>query len=344
MSLLKPAANQTAYLKAGIYGSEGSGKTFTASRLASGLAKLSNKENPKIAFFDTEKGSDYLVGYFKEQGIQFDVVKSRAFADLLATIREVEQNKYDVLIVDSATHLWNELMESYKQKKHKSALSFADWAPLKAEWQKFSNAFINSKCHAIVLGRAGNMYDMEVNEDTGKKEVIKTGTKMKAEGEFGYESDILMEMERVTENKKITNRCFVIKDRTNTMNGKMIDFPKFEDFKSVIGFLNLGGEHVGVNTDRNSQDLFADPDHSSYERRKQHNIALEDLQSALVELDLSGTSAATQKKRIGILEAVYGTSSKTAIEQLDASSIRDGIMAIRAAVAPVEDLSSVEAA
>ena len=49
--LLKPAQNQTAYLKAGILGFQGSGKTYTATRLASGLAKLSGKENPKVAFF-----------------------------------------------------------------------------------------------------------------------------------------------------------------------------------------------------------------------------------------------------------------------------------------------------
>ena len=74
MSLLKPAANQTAYLKAGILGFQGSGKTYTASRLATGLAKMSSKQ-PKVAFFDTEKGSDFLVAYYKEQGIQFDVAK-----------------------------------------------------------------------------------------------------------------------------------------------------------------------------------------------------------------------------------------------------------------------------
>lgn len=338
MSLLKPAANNTAYLKAGIYGSEGSGKTFTASRLAAGLAKLSNKENPKVAFFDTEKGSDYLVNYFKQQGIQFDVVKSRAFADLLTTIREVEQDKYDVLIVDSATHIWNELMESYKQKKHKTALSFADWAPLKGEWQKFSNAFINSKCHSIVLGRAGNMYEMELNEDTGKKEVIKTGTKMKAEGEFGYESDILMEMERIVENKKITNRCFVIKDRTNTMNGKMIDFPKFEDFKSVIDFLNLGGEHIGVDTKRNSKDLFDSPDNSHYEQKKQQEIAQEELKDFLVENDLAGTAVAVQKRRIELLKQTFGNSAWSYIQTLPASEIRDGITTLGTILATTNEI------
>jgi len=63
ISILKPAQNQTAYLKAGIMGFQGSGKTYTATRIASGLAKLSKKEKPKIAFFDTEKGSDFFVKY-----------------------------------------------------------------------------------------------------------------------------------------------------------------------------------------------------------------------------------------------------------------------------------------
>jgi hypothetical protein len=331
--LLKPAKNQTAYLKAGILGFQGSGKTFTASRLASGLAKLSKKEKPKVAFFDTEKGSDFFVKYFAEQGIQFDVAKSRSFVDLIQFMKEVEKEGYDVAVIDSISHVWRDLTTSYEKRlRRQNGLKFSDWGIVKREWQQFTDLFINSNVHTIVLGRAGYEYDMEEDSETGKKELLKTGTKMKAEGEFGYESDLLLEMERVTKGneKGFTNRCYVLKDRTDTMNGKVIDFPKFEDFKSVISHLNVGGEHFGIDPARDSQDLFDDPDYSYAERKKQQTIALEELQGVLVEYDLAGTAVKTQKERQEILKKVFGTFSKTEIEGLPADKIRSGIQQIKA--------------
>lgn len=328
--LLKPAKNETAYLKAGILGFQGSGKTYTATRLAAGLAKLSGKEKPKIAFFDTEKGSDFFVKYFEQQGIQFDVAKSRTFSDLCAFMAEVEKEQYDVAIIDSISHVWRELTDSYQKKKHRTnGLLFQDWANVKGEWQRFTDAFINSKLHTVVLGRAGYEYDFNEDE-SGKKELVKTGTKMKAEGEFGYESDLLLEMERVQDGKATINRCYVLKDRTDTMNGKIIDYPKFESFKTVLAVLNIGGEHHGVDTSRSSQDMFDSPDYSYTERKKQRDIALEELAQELTLQGLEGTSAVAKKQRVELLLEVFGTSSKTAIEEMTPQSIRAGIEAIRA--------------
>lgn len=329
MTLLKPASNQTAYLKAGIYGFGGSGKTYTGSRMAVGLAKLSNKTNPKVAFFDTEKGSDFLVKYFQEQGVQLDVVKSRSFADLCTFMQEAEQGKYDVAMIDSVSHIWRELTESYqKRMRRTNGLLFQDWGKIKGEWQRFTDLFINSKMHTIVLGRAGYEYEFDTDE-SGKKELNKTGTKMKAEGEFSYESDILLEMERVKDGKNFINRCYILKDRTDTMNGKSIDFPTFDTFKTVIAQLNIGGEHQGVDITRNSEQMFDDPDKSWAKERESREIALEELQQELVLNDLAGTSVAVQKRRVELLIGVFGTSSKAAIEGMQSGDIQDGIRRIR---------------
>ena len=64
MALLKKAQNQTAFLKAGIMGFQGSGKTYTAVDLAIGLTKLS--KGTKVAFYDTETGSDFHIKKFEE--------------------------------------------------------------------------------------------------------------------------------------------------------------------------------------------------------------------------------------------------------------------------------------
>jgi KaiC/GvpD/RAD55 family RecA-like ATPase len=329
MSLLKPASNQTAYLKAGIYGFGGSGKTFTGSHMAVGLAKLSNKTNPKVAFFDTEKGSDFLVKYFQEQGVQLDVVKSRSFADLCAFMQEAEQGKYDVAMIDSVSHIWRELTDSYqKRMRRTNGLLFQDWAKIKGEWQRFTDMFINSKMHTIVLGRAGYEYEFDTDE-SGKKELNKTGTKMKAEGEFSYESDILLEMERVKDGKNFINRCYVLKDRTDTMNGKTIDFPTFDTFKTVIAQLNVSGEHKGVDTTRTSEQMFDDPDKSWAKEKEMRDIALEEVKQEFILNDLNGTGQAIVKRRTELLIEAFGTSAWSAIEGMQSKDIRSGIIRIR---------------
>lgn len=344
MGLLKPASNQTAYLKAGIMGFQGAGKTFTATHLAAGLAKLSENKTPKVAFFDTEKGSDFFVQYFKEQGVQFDVAKARSFVELMQFMREVTDldNPYDVAIIDSVSHVWNELKDSYEKKKRRSnGLLFQDWGPIKNEWRQFTDSFINSKIHVIALGRAGYEYDTDADE-SGRMQLTKTGTKMKAEGEFGYESDILLEMERVRiENGKgWTNRCFVIKDRTDMLNGKTIDNPKFEDFAPILAKLNIGGEHFGVDTLTTSQDMFDDPDKSYMEKKRQQTIATEELGNLLVEIGLDGSSTAAKQGRIELLKEVFGTASKTAIDGFNPDELRRGIVAIRDKFEKIEAAST----
>lgn len=61
-------------------------------------------------------------------------------------------------------------------------------------WAQFTETFLNSKAHIILCGRAGNTSEYQEKEDGGKKELISTGTKMKAESEMGYEPSLLVEM------------------------------------------------------------------------------------------------------------------------------------------------------
>lgn len=328
MSLLKPAQNQTAFLKVGIMGFQGSGKTFTSSRLATGLVKQSKIPNPKVAMFDTEKSSDFLVDYFKEQNIEFSVVKSRAFKDLCASIVEAEKGGYNVFIVDSVTHVWNELLAAHDLRFGKKDF-LQKLQPVKTEWANFTNLFINSHMHFFSLGRAGYQWETEINEETGKRSTVQTGTKFKAEGEFGYESDLLLEMERLEDQKtgKDIHRCWVRKDRWDLLDGKFFDEPTFNHFLPIVQKLAIGG-HVGFDESRNSADIFESPD-SRYEWQKQKEIALEELDATLVKAGLDGRSDAIKLRRIEVLEKIFTTSSARAIKDLKVEDLKNGITAIK---------------
>ena len=116
MGIFQPAELEMAFLKGGIYGGAGSGKTFTATNIAIGLHKFTKAKKP-CYFIDTETGSDFVINRFEEAKVKLQVAKSRAFKDLLEAVTEAEKNG-SILILDSITHFWNELMDAY-QKKHK---------------------------------------------------------------------------------------------------------------------------------------------------------------------------------------------------------------------------------
>ena len=121
-----------------------------------------------VAFFDTETGSDYVLPLFRDAGIELLVVKSRAFADLVEFVSEAE-SKCSVAIVDSITHVWDELREAYEKKLGRTTgLEIWDWAPIKREWRQFTDAYLNSRIHMIVCGRAGDVYAREWNDEREK--------------------------------------------------------------------------------------------------------------------------------------------------------------------------------
>lgn len=99
------------------------------------------------------------------------------------------------------THFWKELTESYARRKAADLkrpfyrLQLHDWGYLKGEqgWGRFADLFVNSNLHIILCGRAGYEFDLTL-DDEGHKQLEKTGIKMKAESDFGYEPSLLVWM------------------------------------------------------------------------------------------------------------------------------------------------------
>jgi len=329
MGLLKKAESSTAYAKIGILGFPGSGKTWTAMEIAIGLAKLT--QGKPVAFMDTETGSDFMIPKVKEAGLELLTVKSRAFQDMMAVVKEAEASA-SVLIVDSITHVWRDLCDSYCKKLGRSRLQFQDWQIVKGEWARYTDAFVNSRLHIIVCGRAGFEYDYDYNED-GSKDLIKTGTKMKVETEFGFEPSLLVEMERVTQNVDelerirethdrkakqgmrakagaiIINRAHVVKDRTNTIQGKQFDYPTFADFEPHLRALNLGGTQMGVDTSRDSTGMFNIEGRPEWkEREDRRQISMEKVEATMTKVWPSSSSA-EKRIKVRLIELAFGTPS-----------------------------------
>ena len=326
-TLFQKSTNTQAYLKAGIMGFAGSGKTYTATTLGIGLInlmrerKLPHGDAPAM-FIDTETGSDWVAPRFDAAGIELFVAKTRAFTDLLTAVDEAE-SMGSVLVIDSITHFWRELQDTYLARKNKTFIEFQDWAWLKQQWGVFTDRFVNSNCHIVLCGRAGYEYDF-FERDDGKRELQKTGVKMKAEGETGYEPSLLvmMEIQQSMETGKVWRTGAVLKDRSTLLDGKTFNNPTFEDFLPHVEFLNLGAEQFGVDTDRKSESLFAEDGTPKWQHEKlQRDIWAEEIEQ-LLRKHFPSQSAGDKQSRMDLLEKYAGTRSWTRVTRMRSESLR----------------------
>lgn len=340
---LKKLENEQGYLKAGFLGYQKSGKSYTAVLLAIGVRKFFGLQGP-IAFFDTESGSGYVASMVREAtGTDLLGVRARSFAELMQFTKDCMEAKVSVAIVDSVTHPWRELTDSYLvQVNAKRAernlyplqkLEFQHWAAIKAIWQPWSDFYLNSPLHLIVCGRAGAIWEMEKNEETNRRELVQAGTKMKVEGEFGFEPSLLIEMEREQQPDgkggfKMLHTATVLGDRFNVIDGKTMVNPTFEFFKPHVEKLKPGA-HAPVNVESRTQtgaDLegFGDWDR---EKRKR-TILCEEIQGAIVA-KYPGQSAEDKKAKADLMGRIFNTRSWTRIESMDSQSLEQGLQRLR---------------
>ena len=331
--IFAPSTNQQAYLKAGFMGFTGAGKTYTASLIARGLHQLCRDRDlpagkSPVMFLDTETGSDWVRNDFAAEGVELHTAKTRAFSDLVPAVQEVAKLN-GILIIDSISHFWRELTESYAKQKRRTRLLFQDWAWLKGEWGKFTDQFVNAPCHIIMCGRAGYEYDF-FEDEAGKKELEKTGVKMKAETETGYEPSILVLMTRQQkfdpakpQETGNVRYATVLKDRGRSLDGARFENPSFEDFLPHIEQLNLGGRQLGVDTERTSEHMVPPDSGEGKLNRERKAIALDEIKELMVK-HYPGQSADAKKHKGNLLEKFFGTRSWVKVESLGLTKLIEG--------------------
>lgn len=349
MSLLKKLGQGTGYLKAGFLGFPKSGKTFTAKELAIGTREFLEHDGP-IAMFDTEGGSEYIAADIQARtGHELLGIRSRKFDDLVAAAHECVGAGVSVLIVDSVTHVWTELCESYlaqvneireRQRRSKQrGLEFQDWSVLKPKWRTWTDTFLNLPLHIIICGRAGFEYDFE-EDDSGKKNLVKTGVKMKTESEFGFEPSLLIEMQREQERDTgagkltgtILHRATVLGDRFNVMDGQQADNPGFDFFRPHVERL-VPGAHATIDTESQS-DFDLDDDGRSPEQKEGRLRAIfsEKIKAELLKVDDGAQTAKAKMARQNICESLLGTTSWTEVESMPSSDLKRAFPEIQSKV------------
>lgn len=355
MKLLTTLGKGQGYLKAGFLGFQGSGKTYTAVMLAAGVRDAFGLKGP-IAFVDTENATEYVAPLVQKMtGLDLVGLRTRKFDDLIGVANECADAGVSVLIADSMTHFWRSLCDSYlagvNQRRERAArakgwnfaprltLEFQDWGQVKGEWARWTDCYLNLPLHIIICGRAGYEYDMEVNTETNKKELVKTGVKMKTEGEFGFEPSLLVQMGCEQEPDQEHKGRFiqirtaqVIKDRFAVIDGKTFGFPgrdgdKKAELKEVMAAFGphvqmlKPGAHSTVPTNVVPMDVSEEGDAQWARERREREIICEEIQGAIASA-IPGQGADDKKRKADLLLNVFGTRSWTAVQGMKSDSLR----------------------
>lgn len=365
-SLLETLDTGQGFLKAGFLGFQGSGKTMTAILLAIHVRKLFKLDGP-IGLVDTENATAYVAPIVLElTGKKLVGRRTRDFDELVALGQECQAAGVSVMVADSMTHFWRHLCDSYlagvnksreefyKSKgwkfKPKTGLEFQDWAPIKKRWAEWSDLYLNSPMHIIICGRAGYEYDFSTDEESGKKELVKTGIKMKTEGEFGFEPSLLVEMavDQIPDGRNSgkfqqVRTATVLKDRFGVIDGSVFTFQgnkkngkpdRKADVDAVAKAfgphinLLIPGAHSSVPTDVQPMQVDEVGGDDFARERKTRTILCEEAQGLILSV-YPGQSAADKKGKVEIIEQCFGTRSWTAVEQMDSGKLRIAVEALR---------------
>ncbi|MCL2092977.1 MAG: ATP-binding protein [Treponema sp.] len=224
MATFRPANKKQQKLRLGITGLAGSGKTYSALRIASGMGE-------KIAVIDSEHSSSEL--YASKFAFDLCALDTFSIEEYVDAIVSAGNLGYDVIIIDSLSHAWEKLLERVDMiaDQRYRGNTFRAWAEGGELQKKLVEAMLSSPCHIIATIRTKAEY--AVNNDNGKTQITKLGTAPKQREGLEYELSLVMEM-----SQKHTG--FISKDRTGKFQDKYIELPG-EDFgKDLIAWLNEG--------------------------------------------------------------------------------------------------------
>jgi hypothetical protein len=167
----KKAIRENVGLIIGIAGGTGAGKTFSALRLASGIAG-----GKPFAVIDTEAGR---AKHYADQ-FNFDHGDLHApFNPLsyLEAIQAADKAGYPVIVVDSMSHEYAgiggvlEMQEAeFKRLGERDSCKMASWIKPKMEHKKMVNALLQIRAHLILCFRADEK--VEITKDEKGKTVI----------------------------------------------------------------------------------------------------------------------------------------------------------------------------
>ena len=324
------------WVKCGIDGFQGAGKSYTMVEIAIGIYKKWGMSGP-VYLFDNEKQAKFTRPLLTKHGIELTVVESQDLDVLQQAFVEVEHAR-GILLIDSLTKVSRKLETDYLRARKKETVEIQDRPPLNAAWLTgFEDPFVAAECHILFTGRAAiDWGNEEIEEKDGriKRGFYAKGVKMAGQKETLFAPDYAIYMERQerllqqgrkgkASQKEVWREATVLKDRSTLLDGHTFRNPTFEEFEPMFDFLLSLPNGAGNQVSGDPRNIFGQDDslRAFYKRR---DIALEQLDGMLTRA-LPGQKAEEKQARLDCLKAVFGTYSKTAIEGLRPERIEEAL-------------------
>lgn len=230
---LRQSERRQAKIKMALQGSAGSGKTYSSLLLAKGLT---GGDLSKVGIIDTENGSADLYAHLGNYNV-LSLAPPFTPENYIKAIEVCESAGMEVIILDSLSHSWDELLDFHSKL---AGNSFTNWGKITPRLNSLINKILQCKSHVIATMRTKQ--DYVLNEKDGKKVPEKVGLKSVMRDGVDYEFTLVFDVD-------IKHFAVSSKDRTGLFMGKP-DFVISENTgKEILEWCNAGTNVQPTNTE-----------------------------------------------------------------------------------------------
>ena len=232
------AKKEKIWTKVLLGGSSGSGKTYSALRLATGLAK---KCGSGIAAIDTEAGR---IRYYANEFDFSDMQLTEPFTPekYIEAINEAVGSGFKVLIIDSISHEWNYCVDIHDKMPGNS---WTNWSKITPRHDAFMEKILQAPIHIIATVRGKDEYVLE--EKNGKQTPKKVGLGFKQRDGVEYNYTATFNIAQDTHIAEAT------KDNTHIFEGRYEVLTE-KDGEALYDWANTG-EDFAFNISKAQQDI-----------------------------------------------------------------------------------------
>ena len=232
------AKKEKIWTKVLLGGSSGSGKTYSALRLATGLAK---KCGSGIAAIDTEAGR---IRYYANEFDFSDMQLTEPFTPekYIEAINDAVSSGFKVLIIDSISHEWNYCVDIHDKMPGNS---WTNWSKVTPRHDAFMEKILQAPIHIIATVRGKDEYVLE--EKNGKQTPKKVGLGFKQRDGVEYNYTATFNIAQDTHIAEAT------KDNTHIFEGRYEVLTE-KDGEAVYDWANTG-EDFAFNISKAQQDI-----------------------------------------------------------------------------------------
>lgn len=224
------ATKTQARLRLGIIGPAGSGKTYTALRVARALVGAEGR----IALIDTEHGSASKYADLTD----FDTLSLESYHPerYIDAIHAAEAAGYDVVIIDSLSHAWSgkdgalELVDRAAARA-KSSNSYVAWRDVTPLHNRLVDTILGARLHVIATMRSKTEYVLETVN--GKQVPRKVGMAPIQRDGMEYEFDVTGDID-------LDHKLAITKTRCAVLDGVVVDRPGEEFAETLRAWLTDG--------------------------------------------------------------------------------------------------------